>query len=234
MKNKEIHRIINIGGRNIPLRIRRNTRARRMILRVDSDIDGAVVTLPSWTSEREALLMVQEKSDWLFSKLDRMPSKILFEHSVKIPFLGNYHIVCHDPDQKEVAIKSGNEIRLGGRQEHLPRRLNDWLRKEAKIIIQPKAIGMATKLNRKVGRITIRDTKSRWGSCTPSGNLSFCWRLILTPEWVLDYVIAHEVSHLRHLNHGPEFWQTVNSFNVRVDAARVWLNKNAEQLQRYG
>ena len=116
----------------------------------------------------------------------------------------------------------------------MPRRLNDWLRKEAKIIIQPKAIGMATKLNRKVGRITIRDTKSRWGSCTPSGNLSFCWRLILTPEWVLDYVIAHEVSHLRHLNHGPEFWQTVNSFNVRVDAARVWLNKNAEQLQRYG
>jgi predicted metal-dependent hydrolase len=234
MRNKEIYRVINIEGRNIPVRIRKNTRARRMILRIDNNINGAVVTLPSWTSEREALLMVQEKSDWVLTKLDNMPTKISFESGVQIPFLGEYHIVYHDPNQKEVVKKGENEIRLGGREEHLSRRLGDWLRKEAKIIIQPKAIEMAKKLNGKIGRISIRDTKSRWGSCAASGNLSFCWRLILTPEWVLNYVIAHEVSHLRHMNHGPEFWKTVADFNVRVDAARVWLSKNAEQLHRYG
>ena len=234
MRNKEIYRVINIEGRNIPVRIRKNTRARRMILRIDNNINGAVVTLPSWTSEREALLMVQEKSDWVLTKLDNMPTKISFESGVQIPFLGEYHIVYHDPNQKEVVKKGENEIRLGGREEHLSRRLGDWLRKEAKIIIQPKAIEMAKKLNGKIGRISIRDTKSRWGSCAASGNLSFCWRLILTPEWVLNYVIAHEVSHLRHMNHGSEFWQTVADFNVRVDAARVWLSKNAEQLHRYG
>jgi predicted metal-dependent hydrolase len=234
MRNKEIYRVIKIEGRNIPVRIRKNTRARRMILRIDNNINGAVVTLPSWTSEREALLMVQEKSDWVLAKLDNMPTKISFESGVQIPFLGEYHIVYHDPNQKEVVKKGENEIRLGGREEHLSRRLGDWLRKEAKIIIQPKAIEMAKKLNGKIGRISIRDTKSRWGSCAASGNLSFCWRLILTPEWVLNYVIAHEVSHLRHMNHGPEFWQTVADFNVRVDAARVWLSKNAEQLHRYG
>jgi predicted metal-dependent hydrolase len=234
MKNKEISRVINIEGRNIPVRIRKNTRARRMILRIDNNINGAVVTLPSWTSEREALLMVQEKSDWVLTKLDNMPTKISFESGVQIPFLGEYHIVYHDPNQKGVVKKGENEIRLGGREEHLSRRLGDWLRKEAKIIIQPKAIEMAKKFNGKIGRISIRDTKSRWGSCAASGNLSFCWRLILTPEWVLNYVIAHEVSHLRHMNHGPEFWQTVADFNVRVDAARVWLSKNAEQLHRYG
>jgi predicted metal-dependent hydrolase len=234
MRNKETYRVINIEGRNIPVRIRKNTRARRMILRIDNNINGAVVTLPSWTSEREALLMVQEKSDWVLTKLDNMPTKISFESGVQIPFLGEYHIVYHDPNQKEVVKKGENEIRLGGREEHLSRRLGDWLRKEAKIIIQPKAIEMAKKLNGKIGRISIRDTKSRWGSCAASGNLSFCWRLILTPEWVLNYVIAHEVSHLRHMNHGPEFWQTVADFNVRVDAARVWLSKNAEQLHRYG
>jgi predicted metal-dependent hydrolase len=234
MKNKEISRVINIEGRNIPVRIRKNTRARRMILRIDNNINGAVVTLPSWTSEREALLMVQEKSDWVLTKLDNMPTKISFESGVQIPFLGEYHIVYHDPNQKEVVKKGENEIRLGGREEHLSRRLGDWLRKEAKIIIQPKAIEMAKKFNGKIGRISIRDTKSRWGSCAASGNLSFCWRLILTPEWVLNYVIAHEVSHLRHMNHGSEFWQTVADFNVRVDAARVWLSKNAEQLHRYG
>ena len=234
MRNKETYRVINIEGRNIPVRIRKNTRARRMILRIDNNINGAVVTLPSWTSEREALLMVQEKSDWVLTKLDNMPTKISFESGVQIPFLGEYHIVYHDPNQKGVVKKGENEIRLGGREEHLSRRLGDWLRKEAKIIIQPKAIEMAKKLNGKIGRISIRDTKSRWGSCAASGNLSFCWRLILTPEWVLNYVIAHEVSHLRHMNHGPEFWQTVADFNVRVDAARVWLSKNAEQLHRYG
>lgn len=234
MRNKEIYRVIKIEGRNIPVRIRQNTRARRMILRIDNNINGAVVTLPSWTSEREALLMVQEKSDWVLAKLDNMPTKILFENGVQIPFLGEYHIVCHDPNQKEIVKKNENEIRLGGGEEHLPRRLGDWLRKEAKIIIQPKAIEMAKKLNKKIGRISIRDTKSRWGSCAASGNLSFCWRLILTPEWVLNYVVAHEVSHLRHMNHGSEFWQTVSDFNVRVDAARVWLRKNTEQLHRYG
>ena len=234
MRNKETYRVVNIEGRNIPVRIRKNTRARRMILRIDNNINGAVVTLPSWTSEREALLMVQEKSDWVLTKLDNMPTKISFESGVQIPFLGEYHIVYHDPNQKEVVKKGENEIRLGGREEHLSRRLGDWLRKEAKIIIQPKAIEMAKKLNGKIGRISIRDTKSRWGSCAASGNLSFCWRLILTPEWVLNYVIAHEVSHLRHMNHGSEFWQTVADFNVRVDAARVWLSKNAEQLHRYG
>jgi predicted metal-dependent hydrolase len=234
MKNKETSRVVNIEGRKIPVRIRQNTRARRMILRVDKDIDGAVVTLPSGISEREALLMVQDKSDWLLTKLDNMPSRILFESGIQIPILGEYHTVCHDPNQKEIIKRGQNEIRLGGREEHLSRRLGDWLRKEAKIIIQPKAIEMAKNFNGKIGRISIRDTKSRWGSCAASGNLSFCWRLILTPEWVLNYVIAHEVSHLRHMNHGSEFWQTVADFNVRVDAARVWLSKNTEQLHRYG
>ena len=234
MKNKEITRVINIKGKNIPLRLRRDARAQRMILRIDNKVEGAVVTLPLWASEREALLMVQEKSDWVLTKLDTIPPKIFFESGATIPLLGEYYNIFHDPNQKEVVIKSRYEIRLGGRREHLSRRLGDWLRKEAKITIQPKAIEMAEKYNWKIGRISVRDTKSRWGSCASSGNLSFCWRLIFAPEWVLNYVIAHEVSHLRHMNHGSEFWQTVANFNVRVDEARVWLSKNAEQLQRYG
>ena len=234
MKGKENTRIVNLGGRDVPVRIRRNARARRMILRVDTDIEGAVITLPSRTSEREALLMVQEKSGWLLARLDTMPSKIPFEDGAQIPLLGEDYIVCHEPGLKAIAIKGDNLIRMGGRPEHLTRRLNDWLRKEAKAEIQPRAYEMAAQLERKVGRITVRDTKSRWGSCAPNGNLSFCWRLIMTPEWVLDYVVAHEVSHLRHMDHSQEFWQTVASLNVRVDDARAWLNDNAEQIQRYG
>jgi len=234
MKNKEKFRIIKVRGRDLSLRIRRNSQAQRMILRVDSDIGGASVTLPLRTSEREALLMVQEKSDWLFTRLDSIPPKVRFEDGAQIPILGEYYTIYHAPYQGEVAIRIDKKIHMGGRKEHLARRLRDWLRREAKNIIQPKAIEMANELNKKVGRITIRDTKSRWGSCSTSGNLSFCWRLILTPEWVLNYVIAHEVSHLVHMNHGSEFWKTVEGFNVQVGDARQWLTENREHIQRYG
>ena len=234
MKNSDAAQIMNLAGRDVPVRIRRNARAKRIILRIDNDNEGAIVTLPSRASEREALLLVQEKSDWLLSRLEKLPRKIPFEDGAQIPLLGEEHVVCHDPDLKAVAIKAENTIKMGGRPEHLARRLGDWLRKEAKAEIQPRAQTMAAELDRKIGRITVRDTKSRWGSCAPNGNLSFCWRLILTPEWVLDYVVAHEVSHLRHMDHSAAFWQTVAGFDVQVEAARAWPNTNAEQLQRYG
>ncbi len=226
--------IMNLEGRDVPVRIRRNARARRIILRVDADTNGAMVTLPSRASEREALVLVEEKSSWLLSQLAKLPEKVPFEDGAQIPLLGKEYTVCHDPNLKGVADKGETEIRMGGRSEHLARRLADWLRKEAKAEILPRAVEMAAQIDRKIGRVTVRDTKSRWGSCAPNGNLSFSWRLILTPEWVLDYVVAHEVSHLRHMDHSPAFWQTVASFDVRTEAARAWLNNEAEQLQRYG
>jgi predicted metal-dependent hydrolase len=93
---------------------------------------------------------------------------------------------------------------------------------------------MAERLGRTITGLSVRDTRSRWGSCTPDGKLSFCWRLILTPDWVLDYVVAHEVAHLAHLNHGPKFWHTVKSLGVKPEQARAWLDVHAERLQRIG
>jgi predicted metal-dependent hydrolase len=234
MSDKPIIRILNFSGRNVPVKIRRNARARRMILRVDSKTGGVIMTLPMRASEREAILMVQEKSSWLLSRIEEIPPRILFKNGAHIPLLGENHIIFHDPTLKAVAVKIDKRLHMGGRPEHLTRRLRDWLRGEAKAEIQPRAIAMAAQLERKIGRITVRDTKSRWGSCAPNGNLSFCWRLIMAPGWVLDYVVAHEVSHLRHMNHSPEFWKTVDSLGVRISDAKVWLNSNAEQLQRYG
>jgi predicted metal-dependent hydrolase len=234
MTKSESSQVINLAGRDVPVRIRRNKRARRIILRVDSNTDGAVVTLPSRASEMEALLLVQEKSDWLLARLNDLPAKISFQDGAHIPLLGQNYVLRHDPDLKGVAQKEDNIIRLGGRPEHFARRLTDWLKKQAKAEIQTRTSEFAGQIDCKFGRITVRDTRSRWGSCSPNGNLSFCWRLILTPDWVLSYVVAHEVSHLRHMDHSPAFWQTVDSLGVQVEEARRWLNDNAEQLQRYG
>lgn len=233
-KKADTLQIINLDGRDVPVRIRRNARARRAILRVDTDNEGALVTLPSRASEREALLLVQDKSGWLLAKLDNLPKKIPFEDGAKIPMLGEKYTLRHDPDLIGVALKQDGEIRISGRPEHFTRRFLDWLKRQAKSEIEFRAFDMAASLDCKIGHITMRDTKSRWGSCAPNGNLSFCWRLIMTPEWVMDYVVAHEVSHLRHMDHSAAFWQTVAGFDVQVDAARNWLNDNAEQLQRYG
>ncbi len=131
-------------------------------------------------------------------------------------------------------IREDGEILVSGRAEHLPRRVRDWIKKEAKQAIVPRAETYARRLGRNFARITVRDTKSRWGSCAVSGNLSFSWRLIMTPEWVLDYVIAHEVAHLAHMNHGPSFWRTVAGLDVDADRSRAWLNQESARLHRIG
>jgi len=93
---------------------------------------------------------------------------------------------------------------------------------------------MAASIEEKAGRISVRDTRSRWGSCSAKGNLSFSWRLILAPEFVLNYVVAHEVAHLIERNHGPKFWKLVARLDDQADAARKWLRRNGEALHRMG
>ncbi|MBC8269352.1 MAG: M48 family metallopeptidase [Rhodospirillaceae bacterium] len=92
----------------------------------------------------------------------------------------------------------------------------------------------ATQIGKKATRITIRDTRTRWGSCSFKGCLSFSWRLVMAPPGVLDYVVAHEVAHLAHMNHGPEFWDTVDSLCPNASNGRAWLSENGSALHRIG
>ena len=92
----------------------------------------------------------------------------------------------------------------------------------------------ASQLARRRGPISIRDTRSRWGSCASVGALSFSWRLILAPPWVLNYVAAHECAHLVHLNHSPAYWQVLRSLDVDVDGAKRWFHQHGEELHAYG
>ena len=93
---------------------------------------------------------------------------------------------------------------------------------------------LAARIGKPITHITVRDTSSRWGSCSSAGNLSFSWRLVMAPDWIMDYVVAHEVAHLRHANHGPDFWGLVDDLGVNAKQARRWLNTNAQRLQRTG
>ena len=225
---------ISLGGRVIPLVVRRNRQARRVVLRIDIEAGGIALTLPGRTALAEGLALAHERADWVLRCLDKLPARLPFADGATLPLLGTDMTIRHAPGTRHGVLRNGDELIVSGSPEHLSRRVGDWLKREAKREIAVRAQPMAERIERTIAALTVRDTRSRWGSCTPDGKLSFCWRLILTPEWVLDYVVAHEVAHLAHLNHGPKFWATVKSLGVKPEQARAWLDVHAERLQRIG
>jgi len=225
---------ISLGGRVIPLVVRRNRQARRIVLRIDIEAGGIALTLPGRTALAEGLALAHERADWVLRCLDKLPARLPFADGATLPLLGTDMTIRHAPGTRHGVLRNGDELIVSGSPEHLSRRVGDWLKREAKREIAVRAQPMAERIERTIAALTVRDTRSRWGSCTPDGKLSFCWRLILTPEWVLDYVVAHEVAHLAHLNHGPKFWATVKSLGVKPEQARAWLDVHAERLQRIG
>jgi len=224
---------VTVGGREVPVAIRRNARARRLILRIDPDGCGVTVTVPSVVRLDDAISFVRGRTDWIADRLDSIPAPIALSDGADVPVLGVAHRVRHDPNAHAVSQRDG-EIVVVGRAEHLSRRLRDWFRREARREIAPRVAAKAAQLGRKPGRITIRDTRSRWGSCSVAGNLSFCWRLVMAPEAVLDYVVAHEVAHLAERGHGPAFWRTVEGLTDDVATAKAWLRREGPDLHRYG
>jgi hypothetical protein len=112
--------------------------------------------------------------------------------------------------------------------------VHEWLKSEAKREIETKAREKAEAIGKKIKKISIRDTKSRWGSCTDEGELAFSWRLVFAPKHVLDYVVAHEVAHLKEMNHGPRFWKLCKELARSINPARDWLEEHGTELYRYG
>lgn len=135
---------------------------------------------------------------------------------------------------REIVRVENGTILVAGQPEHLARRLADWLKVEAKRVLAPVLREKAARLGVALGKITVRDTRTLWGSCSAAGDVSLCWRLILAPPLVADYVCAHEAAHLKIRGHGPRFWALVAELAEDMAAARAWLAREGESLQRYG
>lgn len=227
-------RTIDLGGREVALRLRRSTRARRLALRIAGHDDSVELVLPQGVPEEDGLDFLESRSGWVLDRLGRLPARVPFADGCELPLGGVAHRVRYAPGAGIPVVVSGREILVSGRPEHLPRRLGDWLRAEAKRRITPLAHGKAAAIAHTVTRITVRDQKSRWGSCARGGRLSFSWRLVLAPSAVLDYVVAHEVAHLEQPNHSPAFWRVVDRLTQDREACRAWLRRYGTRLHRYG
>ena len=222
----------------MPVTLRKHCRASRMVIRIDAarngGEDGVFVTIPTGASFTAGRDWLNAKAVWVEEQLRSLAPRIPFANGASVPLLGVAHIIRHRPDARRGVWLETGEIHVSGRAEHLARRVLDWFKREARRDITRRVSEKAGRLDRQPGRVTLRDTRSRWGSCAANGNLSFCWRLIMAPEFVLDYVVAHEVAHLQEANHRPAFWRSVAALTRDPDTARAWLRKYGEGLHRIG
>lgn len=232
-KNRTIELAIDLDGREISLLIRRHPRARHLTLRLDERTDGAIITMPMRGSDSQALKMVREKTKWILDGLDERVPRVPFADGAVIPFLGRELLIRHRPGGLGVR-QLGGEIIVAGAPEHMARRVGDWIKKTAKSEITRIAREKAARIDRTPARITVRDTRTRWGSCGPGGNLNFSWRIAMAPVVVMDYIVAHEVAHLAHHNHGREFWRLAEDLSENMEAAHRWLDNEGRVLWRYG
>jgi predicted metal-dependent hydrolase len=228
-----------IFGRSIYLvRLRRHRQARRYTLRIDAASREVVLTIPPRGSLKEARDFAQKHGGWIAARLNRLPEAAPFAHGVEVPLRGlPYRIVHRRGIRGTVWTETGNGQRLicvAGETPHVDRRIGDFLKREARRDLETASRRYAAKLGITVKRVAVRDQSSRWGSCSNTGVLSFSWRLILAPPFVLDYLAAHEVAHLVELNHSPRFWRLVRRIYPDLDRAKSWLDLHGTDLHRYG
>jgi len=248
---------VKIRGLNIPMVLRRSTRARRFSLQVSEARRGAVLTMPLHSSFADADEFLSRHLDWLKERVSGLSEPVPFTHGAIVPLRGYAHVLrfpgavhrrgvvwieeAHDvkaapawPEGARVGIRRLPRLFVAGEEEHAPRRLLDWLKRQAHLDLNARVDLHARRLNLTPKRLFVRDQTTRWGSCSTSGALSFSWRLVLAPPFVLDYLAAHEVAHLGHMNHGPRFWALVERTMPRHEEARTWLRKHGASLHRYG
>ncbi len=232
------HVDISHGGEVFRVALKRLASSRRFTLRVRAATRDVVLTMPERSSTQSAREFAERHAAWIGVRLARLPKPVSFEPRSVMPLRGVDHRIVHCPSLRGVvwvdADESGPMLCVSGDRAHVARRVADFLKKEARKDIE-RAVARHTKtLGLTARSVTLRDTTSRWGSCSSTGGLNFSWRLILAPTFVLDYLAAHEVAHFVHMNHSSAFWRVARRLFPETDKAEAWLKTRGASLHRYG
>ena len=225
-------RIALPGNPPIPVELRRSARARRMTLRL-SGVDGQVtLTLPRRVPEAEGLAFLREKEDWLRGHLEARAPDVAVGIGSVLPVEGVPSEIR--PGQGRGVLRAEGALLVPGDPARAGVRVQAWLKARARDRLAEASDRYAAALGRPYTRLTLRDTRSRWGSCSSEGALMYSWRLAMAPPDVLDYVAAHEVAHLAEMNHSPAFWATVAEIAPHPKKSRAWLREHGARLHRIG
>ncbi|MEH6647983.1 M48 family metallopeptidase [Sulfitobacter sp.] len=219
------------GDPPISLILRRSAQAKRISLRI-SQLDGRVtLTMPKRLAEREAIDFARSKEAWIRKHLDARGGDVLVGIGAELPLGGRVYTVQSGSGRRVQITSDG--IFVPGPPERAGKRLSAHLKELARDRLAGASDDYAALLGRSYARLSLRDTRSRWGSCTSDGGLMYSWRLIMAPPEVLDYVAAHEVAHLAQMNHSSAFWAEVAKIYGDYAAPRNWLRANGSTLHRY-
>tara|TARA_R110002020_G_scaffold47752_21_gene136192 strand:- start:1245 stop:1991 length:747 start_codon:yes stop_codon:yes gene_type:complete len=225
---------VTVNGRDLPLTIRENARATRMTLRIEPGGQALKLTIPKGLPGREIDDFLTRHHGWLMTKLARVTDAGPLAQDKTIPIRGVDHRIEMTGRLRglaeEIEIDGVATLRVSGSPEHVGRRVSDHLKRVAKLELDAMVRTHAATLGKPVRAIAYKDTRSRWGSCTSDGNLSFSWRIAMAPVFVIDYLAAHEVAHLKEMNHGPDFWATCTALCPRTKEAKRWLKQNGSRL----
>jgi predicted metal-dependent hydrolase len=221
------------------VRVRRHRQARRYTLRIQAATREVILTMPPRGSLKEAREFAQKHGGWIAARLGRLPKATPFAHGLSIPLRATPHRIVHRPYVRgtvwtETAGNGDKLLCVAGDAPHVNRRVTNYLKQEARRDLEAASRRYAQQIGVKIKRITVRDQSSRWGSCSTTGALSYSWRLIFAPPFVLDYLAAHEVAHLVEMNHSPRFWRLLAQLSPSMKRAKTWLDVHGTDLHRYG
>ncbi|NKB26669.1 MAG: DUF45 domain-containing protein [Rhodobacteraceae bacterium] len=219
-----------VGEPAIRVQLRRSARARRLSLRVAQNGGGVTLTVPRGVSMAVARGFAADKQDWLRRTLDRQPAQVIVAPGATLLVEGVAVPIVATERQRGARL-------LADRVEVAPDRPGPRVAAALKLLARDRLVAAsgryAAQLGLSHGKISLRDTRSRWGSCAPNGDLMYSWRLVMAPPEVLDYVAAHEVAHLAEMNHSPAFWAVTEELCPEFRAHRKWLRDNGAEIQRF-
>lgn len=226
-----MERVFLPGEPELEVTLRRSARAKRLSLRV-SRLDGRVtLTMPKRAGAREAIAFAQEKADWIRTHLAGRPEELVPHIGEWVWFRGQKCPIVSGQG-RAAKIVDGRVI-VPGPEEKAPMRVASFLKLAARVDLTEASEGFAHELGVTIGKISLRDTRSRWGSCSFEGNLMYSWRLVMAPPDVLRYVAAHEVAHRLEMNHSADFWAVVEGIYPDHRETRNWLRRHGEELHQF-
>ena len=222
-----------------PVLVKRRANARRMTLRVSQATGEVTLTLPERADFAAGRTFAENHGGWIAARIARRPLAVPFEPGMVVPLRGVPHRIVHWSKVRGLTQATQDKdgapiIAVAGEAAHVPRRIKDFLRRLALDDLETAVRRHTATLGIPARKITIRDTTSRWGSCSSQGHLSFSWRLILAPSPVLDYLAAHEVAHLKEMNHSHRFWALTHKLCPHTEEAEGWLKRHGASLHGYG
>jgi predicted metal-dependent hydrolase len=223
--------VIEIGGRILPVAIRRLAHARRMTLRLAPDGSEVRISLPRWGRTAEALAFARSRTGWLAEQLAAIPKAQTPHSGGTMSYRGRPLRIEHAARALRRAVLEDDTIRVGGPIETLPSRLRRWLEAEAREVLAADLADYCKRVNLPAPGLALSNARRRWGSCAPDGSIRINWRLIMAPDSVRRSVVAHEVAHLVHFDHSPRFHALLGKlFEGDIAAANRWLKREGRSL----